>query len=455
MQSVISVKVQFQNEMRRCDVMQGTNFDALLKHLCDMYSIGSTSVTVVYKDNEGDLVTIRDDSDLACAVRCSPGLLRCHLIEKQNTPSPTSGHRRVRYTRRTGTEIELSLHPAVLAALGYDTMDDASLHDVVNTWKMPHLIKTGLVDAAEVVDAIRVSGEEVPPRLVRLSGGCGRGGRGNGRGRVHPYHHHHGHHHVHGGSGGEGVLGEPLQWGHHHPHHGPPHHKHHGPHGLHHGPPHHAHGPGHHHGPPPHHAPPHHGDGPDLRRASDAMRCRNRDKARFVKDVTGCNDVPVPAESAITRTWRVRNDSNEPWPDKVELIHVGGDDITAGVTAVRGQVAPGSEVDITVRGVAPLNAGAHHSHFRLQEVGGKRFGQRLSTKIVVSTETSSDSDEFVTVAVVAGEKDGDYEMAMQQLREMGFDNDKTNVALLHHFRGNVERVAHRLADSAQDRMKEE
>jgi len=173
-----------------------------------------------------------------------------------------------------------------------------------------------------------------------------------------------------------------------------------------------------------------------------------------VKDVTGCNDVPVPAESAITRTWRVRNGGNEPWPDKVELIHVGGDDIAAGVTAVRGQVAPGSEVDITVRGVAPPTPGAHHSHFRLQEVGGKRFGQRLSTKIIVSTETSSDSDEFVAVAIAAEEDahDEDYQTALHQLREMGFDNDKTNVALLRHFRGNVERVAHRLADSAQDQM---
>merc|ERR1719498_2150422 len=92
----------------------------------------------------------------------------------------------------------------------------------------------------------------------------------------------------------------------HFPGHGPP-------------PPHHHHGPHNHHGRRHHH-------GRDGERG-DHLRTKvaRKNLARFVSMRPDDGTVLLPG-SAFTKTWRVRNDTSEPWPADALLLFVGGEE---------------------------------------------------------------------------------------------------------------------------------
>lgn len=101
-------------------------------------------------------------------------------------------------------------------------------------------------------------------------------------------------------------------------------------------------------------------------------------------------DRGTPVEPGpFEKVWRVRNDSNAPWPAVVHLTHVGGDEFgTAGiVTPVRGGVAPGEEVDLCLNLTAPGANGHYHGHWRLADETGHRFGPRLGVNVTVPSAT--------------------------------------------------------------------
>jgi len=171
--------------------------------------------------------------------------------------------------------------------------------------------------------------------------------------------------------------------------------------------------------------------------------CR-RSMVRFVKHVTIADGEDVQVDTKVTKVWRVRNDSNEHWPEQVELVHIGGDSF--GFTdpvAVRGRVAPGTECDINVELIVPSKPGLHDGYFRLREVNGKKFGQRIWISVRAVTPTS-DSEDYVlaTPSEVA-----EFPDAESQLKEMGFVDSIQNRELLTRFRGNVERVVARLTNT--------
>lgn len=106
-------------------------------------------------------------------------------------------------------------------------------------------------------------------------------------------------------------------------------------------------------------------------------------------------DRGTPVEpGAFEKVWRVRNDSDAPWPAAVHMLHAGGDDFgSAGVlTPVRGGVVPGEEVDLCLNLTAPAAPGHYHGHFRLANDIGHRFGPRFGVNVVVPGEASSSSD---------------------------------------------------------------
>ncbi|CAM9630265.1 unnamed protein product [Phaeothamnion confervicola] len=110
-----------------------------------------------------------------------------------------------------------------------------------------------------------------------------------------------------------------------------------------------------------------------------------RKLARFVRHATLPDGAAVAPGAPLKKTWVVRNDSARAWPETCELAAVsGGKDFGAPAAApAPGAVAPGEEVELSVRLTAPVLPGSHEAFWRLREVGGKRFGQRLWARIMV------------------------------------------------------------------------
>lgn len=155
------------------------------------------------------------------------------------------------------------------------------------------------------------------------------------------------------------------------------------------------------------------------------------------------------------KTWRFRNDASTPWPGNCELVAVGSDAISIATPAVvRGDVPPGHEADVTAELIAPSDPGFYQAYFRLREVGGRKFGQRVWVSVTVpassSSSSGSESEGFVAVDPTPGPGESEpvdtaYSKALAQLAEMGFQDQPANVQLLARYRGNVERVVARLS----------
>lgn len=103
----------------------------------------------------------------------------------------------------------------------------------------------------------------------------------------------------------------------------------------------------------------------------------------------GC---PVAPGINFEKVWRVRNDSGGPWPAEVQLMHVGGDEFgSVAPAAVRGDVAPGEEVDLSVTLTAPTASGHYTGHWRLVDATGHRFGPRFAVSVVVPASSDEEA----------------------------------------------------------------
>lgn len=140
--------------------------------------------------------------------------------------------------------------------------------------------------------------------------------------------------------------------------------------------------------------------------------------ARFVSHVTIPDGTIVEAGTSFLKIWSVRNDGNQPWPTRCELVAVGGgggkgkgsgrrheDDRGAVENAdgnptklARGAafsiphsaVLPSKEVSIALDFRAPKEPGLYQVFFRLRDAAhGKKFGQRLWFSIMVKEKVTS------------------------------------------------------------------
>ena len=105
---------------------------------------------------------------------------------------------------------------------------------------------------------------------------------------------------------------------------------------------------------------------------------------RFVMDVTFPDGTSVQPGSVFLKTWRIRNDGTNPWPENVVLCCAGGDyfsspDIALPVDSLQ----PGTEADITLQLSAPERTGRHVAYFRMRTSDGVSFGQKLWADIRV------------------------------------------------------------------------
>ena len=101
-------------------------------------------------------------------------------------------------------------------------------------------------------------------------------------------------------------------------------------------------------------------------------------------------DVNVPDGSEMSpgqdflKTWRIKNTGSCAWGEGYKLIYAGYANRMSGqAVPLPGVVAPGEEVEVSVRFKAPQAAGEYVSAWQMANAKGVPFGKPLYVKIVV------------------------------------------------------------------------
>jgi hypothetical protein len=107
------------------------------------------------------------------------------------------------------------------------------------------------------------------------------------------------------------------------------------------------------------------------------------DDARWVADVTVPDGTQMTPGQDFVKTWKIRNAGSCTWGTGYTIIH-GYDERLDGVAEpLTTAVAPGEEVEVSVRFKAPTDTGEHRSYWRMQNASGSAFGEFFYVTIVV------------------------------------------------------------------------
>ena len=107
------------------------------------------------------------------------------------------------------------------------------------------------------------------------------------------------------------------------------------------------------------------------------------DDAKWVADVTVPDGTEMTPGQDFVKTWKIKNTGSCTWGTGYTLIH-GYDEKLDGVAEpLTTAVAPGEEVEVSVRFKAPAGTGEHRSYWRLQNALSSAFGEFFYVTIVV------------------------------------------------------------------------
>ena len=132
-------------------------------------------------------------------------------------------------------------------------------------------------------------------------------------------------------------------------------------------------------------------------------------RASFVDDVTYDDGSEIPAGTAFTKTWRIKNNGSCAWNTSYVVFFDTGEQMGAAASvALVGTVNPGATVDISVDLTAPANPGSYQGNFKLRSHDNIVFGINADAqgpfwvKIVVPAPTPPANTQ-VTLNSIAGE----------------------------------------------------
>ena len=118
--------------------------------------------------------------------------------------------------------------------------------------------------------------------------------------------------------------------------------------------------------------------------------CVNR--AKFIKDVTIPDNSKIKPNHRFTKTWRLKNTGTCTWTTAYSLVFAGGSQLSAAKKqALKKDVAPGKQIDLSIILTSPPKKGVYTSKWLLQSASGKKFGvgrkgkTAIFAKIVVPT----------------------------------------------------------------------
>ena len=97
-------------------------------------------------------------------------------------------------------------------------------------------------------------------------------------------------------------------------------------------------------------------------------------RAEFIRDVNYPDGTYVAPGTTFTKTWRIRNTGTQAWTTDMRLVYVGGDPANAVSAKIPYYVAPGNNVDISIRLTAPAYGGSVTGQWMIQAPDGTLFG---------------------------------------------------------------------------------
>lgn len=107
------------------------------------------------------------------------------------------------------------------------------------------------------------------------------------------------------------------------------------------------------------------------------------DDAVWVSDVTVPDGTQMSPGQDFVKTWNVRNTGSCTWGTGYAPIFAFGERMGGIAEPLNGAVAPGEEVEISVRFKAPTNTGEYASTWRMANASSVPFGQNIFVLIVV------------------------------------------------------------------------
>ncbi len=102
--------------------------------------------------------------------------------------------------------------------------------------------------------------------------------------------------------------------------------------------------------------------------------------AVYVADVTIPDNTQLENGEAFEKTWRVRNNGTEDWPEDTVLAFFDGDQMGAPDSVEVGTVEPGGQIELTVPMEAPEEPGRYQATWRMKTADGF-FGGNLTVLI--------------------------------------------------------------------------
>lgn len=104
----------------------------------------------------------------------------------------------------------------------------------------------------------------------------------------------------------------------------------------------------------------------------------------FISDVTVGEGEAVPPNTTFTKTWRVGNSGEEPWPPGCQLRFCAGENLANTDRVVLDVLQPRDTADISVEMHSPIQPGVYQSQWRMCTATGMYFGEPIWVIITVA-----------------------------------------------------------------------
>lgn len=107
------------------------------------------------------------------------------------------------------------------------------------------------------------------------------------------------------------------------------------------------------------------------------------DNSVFVSDVTYPDGSELTPGQDFVKTWKIKNTGTCVWGTGYSIIYGYGEKMGGVAEPLAAAVAPGEEVEVSVRFKAPANTGQFASIWRMANASNSPFGEQVTVVIVV------------------------------------------------------------------------
>jgi len=126
------------------------------------------------------------------------------------------------------------------------------------------------------------------------------------------------------------------------------------------------------------------------------------DDAQYVADVTIPDNTVLNPGQAFTKTWRIKNSGSCTWVGSYQFAFVADNQMSGPASVgISGNVAPGSQYDVSVNLVAPNTPGTYKSSWRMKNATGQTFGSTPFVQIVVAAPTATFTNTSLPASATA------------------------------------------------------